>query len=57
VYSPHEFLLMCELDMGEGCMFFVEGEVHPVLSGAGKEGAVFGGLYVCGWCCMCVRWL
>jgi hypothetical protein len=36
--------LVCELDMVEGSMFFVEGEVRPVLSGAGKEGAVFGGL-------------
>jgi hypothetical protein len=30
--------------MGELCVFFAEGEVRPVRSGAGKEGAVFGGL-------------
>jgi hypothetical protein len=24
VYSPHEFLLVSELDVGECCVFFVE---------------------------------
>jgi hypothetical protein len=32
-------------------VFFVEGEIRPVRSGAGEEGAVFGGLSEG---CMCV---
>ena len=42
VDSPHEFLLVGELDAGEYCVFFVEREVGAVLRGAGEEGAVFG---------------
>jgi hypothetical protein len=44
VHAPHDFLLVCELDIGEGCVFFVEGEVGPVLRGAGEEDTVFCGL-------------
>jgi hypothetical protein len=43
VHSPHEFLLVCELDIGDGCVFRVEGVVRPVRNCAGEEGAVFGG--------------
>jgi hypothetical protein len=39
VDSPHEFLLVGELDVGECCVVFVESEV---LRGAGEEGSVFG---------------
>jgi hypothetical protein len=42
VDSPHEFLLVGELDVGEGCVLFVESEVGAVPSGAGEEGTVFG---------------
>jgi hypothetical protein len=42
VYAPHEFLLVSESDVGEGCVFFVECEVGSVLRGAGEEGTVFG---------------
>jgi hypothetical protein len=35
VYAPHEFLLVGELDVGECCVFFVEGEVGAVLRCAG----------------------
>jgi hypothetical protein len=42
VDSPHEFLLVGELDVGECCVFFVEKEVGAVLRGAGEEGTVFG---------------
>jgi hypothetical protein len=47
VDSPHEFLLVCELNVGECCVFFVDGEVGAVLHCAGEEGTVFG--------CMCER--
>jgi hypothetical protein len=40
--SPHEFLLVGELDVGECCVFLVEGEVGAVLCGAGEEGTMFG---------------
>jgi hypothetical protein len=42
VDSPHEFLLVGELDVGECCVLFVESEVGAVLRGAGEEGTVFG---------------
>jgi hypothetical protein len=42
--SPHEFLFVGELDVGECCVFFVECEVGAVLRGAGEEGIVFGGV-------------
>jgi hypothetical protein len=42
VNTPHEFLLVCELGVGECCEFFVEGKVRTVLRGAGEEGTVFG---------------
>jgi hypothetical protein len=42
VDSPHEFLLVSELDVGECCVCFVEGEVGAVLRGAGEEGPVLG---------------
>jgi hypothetical protein len=42
VDSPHEFLLMGELDVGECCVFFVESEVDAGLHGAGEADAVFG---------------
>jgi hypothetical protein len=42
VDTPHEFLLVGELDVGESCVFFVEREVGAVLRGAGEEGAIFG---------------
>jgi hypothetical protein len=42
VDSPHEFLFVCELYVGECCVFFVEREVCAVLRGAGEEGSVFG---------------
>ena len=42
VDSPHEFLLVGELDVFECCVFFVESEVRAVLRGAGEEGTVFG---------------
>ena len=42
VDSPHEFLFVCELYVGEGCVFLVEREVGAVLRGAGKEVSVFG---------------
>jgi hypothetical protein len=42
VDSPHEFLLVGELDVGECCVFFVKCEVGAVLRGAGEEGTVFG---------------
>jgi hypothetical protein len=42
VDSPHEFLLVGELDAGEYGVFFVEYEVGSVLRGAGEEGTVFG---------------
>ena len=42
VDSPHEFLLVDELDVGECCVFFVESEVGAVLRGACEEGTVFG---------------
>ena len=44
VDSPHEFLLMGELSVGECFVFFVECEVGSVLRGAGEEGTVFGGV-------------
>jgi hypothetical protein len=44
VHSPHEFLLVGELDVGECCVVFVEREVGAVLRGAGEEGTVFGRL-------------
>jgi hypothetical protein len=44
VHSPHEFLLVCESDIGESCVSFVEAEIRPVHRGAGEEGTVFGGL-------------
>jgi hypothetical protein len=43
VHFP-ELLLVCELDIGDWCVLFMEGEVGPGRSGAGEEGAVFGGL-------------
>jgi hypothetical protein len=42
VDSPHEFLLVGELDVSECHVFFVEGEVRAVFRGAGEEGTVFG---------------
>jgi hypothetical protein len=55
VDSPHEFLLVGELDVGECCVLFVEREVGAVLRGAGEEGAVFGCLReVCVCVCVCV---
>jgi hypothetical protein len=42
VYSPHEFLLEGELDVGECGVLFVECEVGAILRGAGEEGTVFG---------------
>jgi hypothetical protein len=42
VDSPHELLLVGELDVGECCAFFVESEVGAVLRGVGNEGPVFG---------------
>ena len=42
VDSPHEFLLVGELDFGECCVLFVEGEVGAVFRGACEEGTVFG---------------
>jgi hypothetical protein len=53
VDSPHEFLLVGELDVGEYCVFFVESEVGAVLRGAGEEGTVFGCLRE-GCVCVCV---
>jgi hypothetical protein len=35
VDSPHELLLVDELDVGECCVFFVESEVRAILRGAG----------------------
>jgi hypothetical protein len=40
--SPHEFLLVGEMDVGECCVLFVESEVGAVFRGAGEEGTVFG---------------
>jgi hypothetical protein len=40
--SPHEFLLVGELDVGECSVFFVESEVGDVLRGVGGEGTEFG---------------
>ena len=42
VDSPHEFLLVGELDVGECCVLLVESKVGAVLRGAGEEGAMFG---------------
>jgi hypothetical protein len=42
VDSPHEFLLVCELDVSECYVLFVESEVGAVLRGACEEGTVFG---------------
>jgi hypothetical protein len=42
VDSPHEFLLVSELDVGESCVWFLESEVGAVLRGSGEEGTVFG---------------
>jgi hypothetical protein len=42
VDSPHEFLFVGELDVGECSVFFVERNVGAVLIGAGEEGTVFG---------------
>jgi hypothetical protein len=42
VDSPHEVLPVGELDVGECCVFFVEGEVGAVLRCAGEEGTVLG---------------
>ena len=44
VDSPHEFLLVGELDVGECYVFLMESEVGAVLRGAGEEGTVFGRL-------------
>ena len=41
VNSPHEFLGVGELYVGEYGVFFVECEVGAVLRGAGEEGTVF----------------
>jgi hypothetical protein len=35
-------MLVGKLDVGECCVFFVEGEVGAVHLGAGEEGTVFG---------------
>jgi hypothetical protein len=51
-------LHVSELDVGEGCVVFVEREVGAVLRSAGQEGTVFGGVCegcVCVWSCKCVR--
>jgi hypothetical protein len=41
--SPHKCLLVGELDdVGEGCVFFVEGEFGAILRCSGEEGTVFG---------------
>jgi hypothetical protein len=42
VDSPHEFLLVGELDVSECCVFFVKSEVSAVLRGAGEEVTVSG---------------
>jgi predicted aconitase with swiveling domain len=42
VDSPHELLLVGELDVGEGCVIFVESEVGAVLRGAGEQDTMFG---------------
>jgi hypothetical protein len=42
VDSPHEFLLVGQLDVSECCVSFVESEVSAVLRGAYEEGTVFG---------------
>jgi hypothetical protein len=42
VDSPHEFLFVGELDVGECFVLFVESEVGAVLRGAGEEGTMFG---------------
>jgi hypothetical protein len=42
VDSPHEFLLVGKLDVGECCVFVVEDEVGVLLRCAGEEGSVFG---------------
>jgi hypothetical protein len=44
VNTPHEFLFVGELDVGERCVLFVECEVGSVLRGASQEGTMFGGL-------------
>jgi hypothetical protein len=48
---PHEFLLVCDMDICEGGVSFVEREVGAVLRGAGEEGTVFGCLREV---CVCV---
>jgi hypothetical protein len=40
--SPHEFLLVGDLDVGKCRVLFVESEVCAVLRGAGEESTVFG---------------
>jgi hypothetical protein len=42
VDSPHEFLLVGEMDVSECCVLFVESEVSAVLRGACEEGTMFG---------------
>jgi hypothetical protein len=43
VDSPHEFLLVGELDISEcRCVVFVESEVNSVRRGTCEEGTVFG---------------
>jgi hypothetical protein len=42
VDSPHEFLFVGELDVGECCVLSVESKVCAVLRGAGEEGTMFG---------------
>jgi hypothetical protein len=37
-------LLVSELNVGECCVFYVEGEVRSVRLGAGEEGTVFSGV-------------
>jgi hypothetical protein len=44
--TPHMNSCLCMnyTLVSECCVLFVEGEVRPVRSGEGEEGAVFGGL-------------
>jgi hypothetical protein len=43
MYSPYEFLLACELSIGESSVCFLEIEVRLVVCGAGEEGTKVSG--------------
>ena len=59
VYAPHEFLLVSELDVGEGCVFLWNMKSAPSSTARPRRAPCLvvceRGVCVCVWWCGCVR--